>query len=129
MTEQAAPPVSAAPKPGKASKGMRALAVLAALVLAFAAAVMILAASDINSTPTLKECAAGATPKDGKCFDGGSTKQTITVALMFISGGIGALAVLLALFVAATGRMGRLLLQLSAAAIVFGVVGVGIGSI
>lgn len=90
---------------------------------------MIVAASDINSTPTLQECAQGATPKDGKCFDGGSTKQTITVAMMFISGGLAAAAVLMSLFFAATGRRGRLLMQLAIAAVVIGGLGIAIGSI
>jgi hypothetical protein len=131
MSEQAAPPPPAAPSSPKPSGGIRALAVLGAIVLAFAAAVMIVAAADIGGTPTIKECTAdnSVIPSDGKCFDGSKTKRTISVALMYISGALGAAAVLLALMFAATGRRGRLLTQLMIAAVLLGGLGILVGSI
>lgn len=88
---------------------MRALAVLFALVLAFAAAVMIAVAVDIGDTPTLEECATDPSviPDDLTCFDGGETNKAIVVALSYASGALGAVAVLLALAFAVTGRRGR----------------------
>lgn len=88
---------------------MRALAVLFALVLAFAAAVMIAVAVDIGDTPTLEECATDPSviPDDLTCFDGGDTNKAIVVALSYASGAVGVVAVLLALAFAVTGRRGR----------------------
>ena len=88
---------------------MRALAVLLALVLAFGAAVMIVAAGEISDTPTEEEVTSGEEPlpADGEVFDGGETKRSITTVLFYASGVVGAIAVLLGLALAITGRRGR----------------------
>jgi len=131
QAEPAAPPPAGTPTTQKPGGGIRALAVVGAIVLAFAAAVMIVAASDISGTPTLKECNADPSviPSDGKCFDGGEAKQTISVVLMYLSGALGAAAVLLSLMFAVTGRQGPLLTRLIIAAVLLGGLGILVGSI
>jgi hypothetical protein len=107
---------------------MRALGVVFALVLAFAAAVMILVAVDIGDTPTCDDVLSGeAFSVD--CFDGSSGQKTISVALAWGSGIAGAIAAFLALAFAVTGRRGRLLVQVAGLAILLGGLSILIGSV
>jgi hypothetical protein len=117
------PSLATAPPPTPAAKaggGLRAGAVLLALVLAFGAAVMIVAAGDIHDTPTLEEIKSGerAVPADREYFDGSESKRNIVTALTYASGVVGGLAVLAALAFAITGRNGRVIWILTAIAIV-----------
>jgi hypothetical protein len=120
---------------GKASGGMRALAVLIALVLAFGAAVMIAVAVDIGDTATcddfLEEVASGErVPElDDECFDGSSAQKSISVVLAWASGIVGVIAVIVALMFAVTGTRGQLLARVAGAAVVLGVLSILIGSI
>ena len=97
-TDPAPPPPP--PSPGtsteKASGGMRALGIVLALVLLFGAAVMIVAAGEIADTPTAEEVTSGEEqlPSDGKVFDGSEGKRSVTTALMYASGVVGAIAVI-----------------------------------
>jgi hypothetical protein len=135
----AAPPPPPPPTPGEAplppserrgSGGMRALAVIGCIVLAFAAAVMIVAMVDIGRTPTCDDVRAGnALPYQGNCFDGSSTQKTISLVLGWPSGVLGGLAALLALAFAITARRGRLALQVTAAAVVLAGLSLLIGSL
>jgi hypothetical protein len=97
------------PAAEKAGIGMRLLAVLLALVLAFGAAVMIIAATEVNDTPTADEVTSGEEqlPSDGEVFDGSEGKRTAVVVLFFASGAVAALAFLLGLAFTVTGRRGR----------------------
>lgn len=115
----------------KATGGWRALGVVLALALAFACAVMIIAMADIGETPTCDDVLSGeaALPADGECFDGSSTQKTISLVLGWPSGVLAGIAALLALFFAATGRQGRLVLQLTGAAVVLGGLSILIGSV
>lgn len=115
----------------KASGGWRALAVVLALALAFACAVMVIAMSDIGDTPTCDDVLSGkaALPTDGQCFDGSSGQKTATLVLGWPSGVLAGIAALVALLFAGSGRRGRLLLQLTAAAIVLGGLSILIGSV
>jgi hypothetical protein len=124
------PPPPATPD-DKAGAGWRVLAVILALALAFACAVMVVAMSDIGSTPTCEDVLSGdaALPSDNECFDGSSTKKTISLVLGWPSGVIAGIAALLALMFAFTGRRGRLVLQLTAAAVVLGGLSILIGSV
>lgn len=128
---QATPPpppsTAAAGDDDKAGGGWRALGVLLALALAFACAVMILAMVEISDTPLLDECRAD--PTCTEYFDGSSGQKTVAVILGFLSGGLAGIGALVALYFAATGRSGRLLLQITAAAIGFGAASLLIGSI
>jgi hypothetical protein len=117
------PGLATAPPPSvqeKAGGGLRAGAVVLALVLAFGAAVMIVAAGDIHDTPTLQEIQSGEreVPADREYFDGSESKRNIVTGLAYASGVVGALAVLACLAFAITGRRGRLIWVLTAIAIV-----------
>lgn len=105
----------------KASGGMRALAVLLAVALAFGAAVMIVIALNPDDIPRCEETARAAAAAE--CFDISQAQQTIGQVLAWPAGIIGAAAALVALAVAATGRHGRTLLRLTlVAAVLAGVV-------
>jgi membrane-associated PAP2 superfamily phosphatase len=131
---QATPPPPP-PPPGdeeKAGGGWRALAVLLALALAFACAVMVIAMADIGSTPRCDDPGALAealAEGEDECFDGSSAQKTATLVLGWPSGVLAGIAALVALFFAFTGRSGRLLLQLTGAAIALGVLSIVIGSV
>ena len=134
--EQGTPPPpepGAAPTPPereKASGGLRALGVIGFLVLAFASAVLITAIVQIGHTPTCADVNAGnAQPYQGHCFDGSSTKKTITQVLVWPGGVLAGVAALLALAFAITGRNGRRLVWVLALAIVLSGLGLLIGSI
>lgn len=110
-----APPPSA---PAKAGGGLRAGAVLLVLVLLFAGAVMFVAGSDINDTPTLQEVKDGTPLNDGEYFDGSSTKRSVVTGLLYGAGVFAALAAIAALAFVVTGRRGRIVLVLIAIGIV-----------
>lgn len=123
MSEQAAPPPSAPTesRPSKAGGGLRALAVLGALILAFAAAVMIVVSIDVSGTPTLREHNRdGVISDDGDYYDGSKLRRTVGVVGGAAAGLLGALAALAALAFAVTGLRGRPILILAAAAILIG---------
>lgn len=125
-----APVAETAPGAGaeaKAGGGWRALGVLLGLVLLFAAAVMFVAMAEIADTPLLDACRAD--PTCTEYFDGSSAQRTIAVVFGFISGGLAAIGALAAFYFAATGHRGRLLLQLTGAAIAFGALSILIGSV
>jgi hypothetical protein len=123
--EPAQPPPPPPATPGtaaadKAGGGWRALAVVLALVLAFGAAVMIVVPLNPDDTPRCEQIASGEFP-GGECFDMTKTQQTIQNVLAWPAGIIGAAAALMALYFAATGRRGQLLLRLTGAAVALAV--------
>jgi hypothetical protein len=107
------------------------LGVVLALALAFACAVMVIAMSDIGSTPTCEDVLSGAEPlpAEGECFDGSSGQKTVSLVLGWPSGILAGLGALVALYFAGTGSRGRLLLQITAAAIVLGGASILVGSL
>jgi hypothetical protein len=119
----------------RATGPWRVLGVVLAIALAFAAAVMIIAMADIGDTPRCDDQAALEQERQEtgdlviECFEGSQTQKTASLGLGWPSGVIAALAALLALYFAATGRRGRLLLQITAAAIVLGGLSLLIGSV
>jgi hypothetical protein len=132
------PPPPPSPGPadeGKASGGWRALGVVLALALAFACAVMVIAMVGVGGDPRCDDQAAiesEALENPGEeieCFDGSSAQKAITLVLGWPSGILAGIAALVALYFAATGSRGRLMLQLTGAAIVLGVLSILIGSI
>jgi hypothetical protein len=117
---------------GKAGGGWRVLAVVLALALAFACAVMVIAMADIGGTPRCDDpegIAQAVAEGETECFDGSSAQKAATLILGWPSGILAGIAAVMALFFAATGRQGRLLLQLTGASIVLGVLSILIGSI
>jgi hypothetical protein len=127
------PPPGATPADEeKAGGGWRVLAVVLALALAFACAVMIAAMVDIGGTPRCDDpegVAQALLEGENECFDGSSAQKVATLVLGWPSGILAGIAALVALYFAATGRRGRLLLQLTGAAIALGVLSIVIGSI
>lgn len=107
------------------------LAIVLFLALAFACAVMVIAMSDIGSTPTCRDVLSGkaSLPSDNECFDGSSAQKTASLVLGWPSGVLAGIAALIAIFFAATGRRGRLLVTVTGAAIVLGAASILIGSI
>ncbi len=107
------------------------MAVVGFLVLAFASAVLIAAIVDIGNTPTCADVQSGkaSLPSDRTCFDGGTTKKTVTEILVWPGGVLAGIAALLALAFAITGRNGRRLLWVVALAIVLSGLGLLIGSV
>lgn len=102
------PPPTATPESDKAGAGPRVLAVLAALVLAFAAAVAILAMILIgDTTPCADVTSPADLNDDGECFDGSSTKKLIALVLGWPGAILLAVSVLAGLAFTITGRGGR----------------------
>jgi hypothetical protein len=135
---QAPPPSPPAAPPSnedRASGGWRVLGVVLALALAFACAVMIVAMVDIGDTPrcddpaALEEERAESGDLVIECFDGSEAQKVISLVLGWPSGILAGIAALVALFLAATGRQGQLLLRLTGTAIVLGGLSILIGSI
>jgi hypothetical protein len=122
---QPPPPATTATETEKPSGGWRALAVLLGLALLFAGAVMIAVMVDLGDTPLKDECAVD--PTCSEYFDGSDTAKTITLVLGYASGAAAGIAALLAFYFAATGRRGRLLLQLTGAAIILGALALIVG--
>jgi hypothetical protein len=113
---------------GRVGVGWRVLGALLALALAFGCAAMIIAMSDIGSTPTCHD----VTVRKGavaECFSGSSLQKAVTVGLGWPSAAIAGVAGLVALAFAITGRRGPLALLLGGVAIVVGGISVLIGNI
>ena len=108
----------------------RVLAVALALIVAFGAAVMIVAMNDIRTTPTCADVRSGkaAVPGDRKCFDGSGTKKSIVLGLGWTGGVLGALAALGAVGFAIVGRRGWLLVAAIGAAVALSALSILIGS-
>ena len=125
------PPPPTTPPDDSASGTWRALGGVLVVALAFACAVMVLAMVDIGETPTCDDILSGeaALPADGECYDGSSTQKTINLVLGWPSGVLAGIAALMALYFVVTGRRGRLMLQLTGAAIVLGGLGILIGTL
>jgi membrane-associated PAP2 superfamily phosphatase len=123
------PPPTTSHDDGKAGGGWRALAVVLALVLAFGAAVMIVLALNPDDTPRCEQFLSGEVVGGGECYDITETQQLIQNIFAIPAGIIGAAAALLALFFAATGRQGRLLVRLTGVALVLGVGAVIVGQV
>jgi hypothetical protein len=105
--------------------GRRIAALIAALVFAFAGAVMIVASLDLADGPLCEDVAAGtALPEDGECFDVSSTMQTVKTVLTFASGIAAAVVFLAGLFCVVTGRGIRVVMVAAGAAIVLGALGI-----
>ena len=115
---------------------MRALAVILALVLAFAAAVMITAMLDINDKPRCDDPAgliayqqSHPNARHVTCFDGSQVQQSITVIVGIAGGAVAGIAAILALAFTIRGTNGRRVLWATALAIVLSGLSILIGSI
>jgi hypothetical protein len=129
------PPPDAAADTETVSGGWRLLGVVLALALAFACAVLVIAMLDIGDTPRCDDPAALEEERAEtgdlviECFEGSQAQKVISLVLGWPSGILAGIAALVALFFAATGRNGQLLLRLTGTAIVLGGLSILIGSI
>ena len=99
---------------------LRILAVVVALVLAALSAAIIAGASDNTSLPTCHDVNHGeAQPSsNGDCFDG-SSKRADAGLVFAIAGGVAeAVALVLSIVLAATGRRGQLFMIFAGAGVV-----------
>jgi hypothetical protein len=110
-----ATPPPAEPRAEKAGAGPRILAVLGGLVWGIMGIALIVVGFDILDAPMCSEPeAVGAE----ECYDGSSTQRVFDLLFGFPAGILGVVAAGLAAYFAATGRRGRLLVQVGIAALV-----------
>ena len=129
QTESPPPPYSPAGSgDDKASGGMRALAILLALVVAFGTAVVIVVMVDIGDSP---RCADVQTPfgPSEDCYDHGAAQEVIALILGWAGGILGAAAVLAGLIAGITGRGMRRFAQLTGGAVVLAALSIGVSAI
>jgi hypothetical protein len=109
-----APPPSA---PEKAGPGLRVLAIVGFVVLAFATAVIVSVMVDLGGGPLCKDVGGAANPTED-CWDVSSGGQVISLVLGWPGAILGGLAALSALAFTFTGRNGRRFWLLTLAAVV-----------
>ena len=107
-------------RPSKAGAGLRALAVILALVLAFVTAVALIVMLDIGELTPCDDVGNDLSKlnEDGECFDGSSTTKLIALIFGWPGTLLAGVATLLALGFAARGRGGRQLAQVIVASAV-----------
>jgi hypothetical protein len=105
--------------------GLRGLAALLALALAFAAAVLIVRAVDTADQKLLEDCVRAGC----EGFDGGAAQRGTTVAFLGLGGVVGVAGVIICLLVATSGSGSRWMLPVTGAAILFGAIGVVVGNV
>jgi len=105
---------------------MRALAVLFAIVLGFAAAIVIAVMVDLGSSPICEDVGGALTPTED-CYDISSTAKPISLVLGWGGGVLGVIGAIMLLRFAITSRGGRLAVQLAVAAIVLSALSIVIG--
>ncbi|MGI8727421.1 MAG: hypothetical protein ACR2K6_07045 [Solirubrobacterales bacterium] len=107
----------------KAGVGARVGAAFGALLLAFLAAVAVIAMADIGSLTPCEDIGSDASllSADGECFDGSSTRQTLTLIVGWPGAALAVASVLLAIAFVVRGRGGRLAIgAILAGALLFG---------
>jgi hypothetical protein len=112
-----------------ADAGGRALACTLAAALAFAAAVMVMAAIDLGDTPLRGEIPPADESAGAEFYDGSSTAKTLSTIAFWASGACAAAAVVAALVVAATRRWNRALMPLAGLSVLLGGAGVLINNL
>jgi hypothetical protein len=113
------PPATAPPPPPgpeKAGAGPRILAVIGGLVWGLMGIALIVVGFDILDAPL---CSEPETIEFGEeCYDGSSTQRFFDLLFGFPAGILGVVTAGLAVYFAATGRRGRLLVMVGIAALV-----------
>ncbi len=119
-----APPVppAATGDSEKAGVGARLGVAVLALVLAFFAAVAVIAMADISSlTPCDDVTNLSQLNSEGECFDGSSAKKIISLILGWPGAVLAVVSVLLAIAFVIRGRGGRMLaISIGGAVVLFG---------
>jgi hypothetical protein len=118
--ETTSDPVVESTAPRKAGAGMRILAVLLAVGLAFVTAVAVIVVLDIGDLTPCQDVGNDISKlnADGECFDGSATAKTISLVLGWPGAILAGLATLLALGFAIRGYGGRRLIAVIVAAAV-----------
>jgi hypothetical protein len=113
------PPPPAQPAVEKPSAGARILAVIGGLVWGIMGIALIVVGFDIIDAPLCSdpEALAGAFLGE-ECYDGSSTQRFFDLLFGFPAGVLGVVTAGLAVYFAATGQRGRLLVQVGIAALV-----------
>jgi hypothetical protein len=115
----ASPPPTGEPGEGKAGAGPRILAVVGGLVWGIMGVALIVVGFDIIDAPLCGDPEALAQAFLGEeCYDGSSTQRFFDLLFGFPAGILGVVTAGLAVYFAATGRRGRLLVQVAIAALV-----------
>ena len=93
--------------------------------------IMIAAATDIAGTTLCRDVTAQFVQQhpNGSCFDGSQLQKVLSVGFGYASGAVGAIAALLAIAFAITGRRGRLVAVLAVAAVVLAGISILVGSV
>jgi hypothetical protein len=114
--QQPPPPPPTAAGPEKAGAGLRILAVVGGLLWGIMGIALIVVGFDIIDAPLCSE------PEDiefgEECYDGSSTQRIFDLLFGFPAGILGVVTAGLAVYFAATGLRGKLLLQTAIAALV-----------
>ncbi len=114
---------SSSRSPGAASVGLRLLALIGALALAFGCAVLVLVVIELIDNPLCSDTSgvAAALLADGaeaSCFDGSSVTRILAIVFGAPAALLAGLAALMALGFALGMRIGKRLLMVIAAAVV-----------
>ncbi len=132
MESSQTPPPAAGPTPPappaatgdseKAGAGARLGVAVLALVLAFCAAVAVVAMADISSlTPCDDVTSLSQLNSEGECFDGSSAKKVISLIFGWPGAILAVISVLLAIAFVIRGRGGRILaISIGGAVVLFG---------
>jgi hypothetical protein len=120
-------PTGREPAQEESTRGLRGLAALLALALAFAAAVLIVLAVDTADQKIREDCVAAQACTE--YFDGGSAQKAATVVFLGLGGAFGVAGVIVCMFVAATGAASRWMLPVTGMAILFGAIGVVVANV
>ena len=115
----------------KGANTWRASAVILFILLLVGCFIMIAAATDIAGTTLCRDVTAQFVQQhpNGSCFDGSQLQKVLSVGFGYASGAVGAIAALLAIAFAITGRRGRLVAVLAVAAVVLAGISILVGSV
>jgi hypothetical protein len=115
----------------KGGNSWRALSVILFILLLVGCFIMVAAATDIAGTTRCDDVTAQfvAQHPNGSCFDGSQVQKVLSVGFGYASGAAGAIAALLAIAFALTGRRGRLVAILAVAAVVLAGISILVGSV
>jgi hypothetical protein len=118
--QQPAPPPAPPPAAERAEKpgiAPRVLAVIGGLIWGVLGVALIVVGFEIIDAQLCSEPATAADIGE-ECYDGSSTQRVLDLLFGFPAGVLGIATAVLAVYFAATGRRGRLLLQIGLGALV-----------
>jgi hypothetical protein len=114
-------PPPAAPQPESAGVGRRILAVIGGLILGFVGVALLVRGFDVVGAPLCgdpEDVAQAILEGETECYEGSSTQRFFDALFSFPGGVLGIAALVLSVYFAATGKRGKLLLQIGIASLV-----------